>query len=290
MSPSGSQRVTRMLDPHVPGARIAKRFDELAAGGKKALIPYIAAGDPSERMTVELMHALVRGGADLIELGVPFSDPMADGPAIQRAAERAISNGVGLTEIFEMVKQFRCIDTDTPVVLMGYANPIERLGQERFAIAAASAGVDGVLVVDYPPEETDAFVTLLKRHRLAGIYLVAPTTTPARLALIAAVASGYVYYVSLTGVTGAGHLDTDAVAAHLPALRQRFALPIAVGFGIRDAAAAKAISRHADGVVIGSKIVLEIESSPPGQQVQAIESLVRSFRTALDHEDHEESA
>ena len=189
-----------------------------------------------------------------------------------------------------MVQEFRSLDSDTPIVLMGYANPIERLGQERFVRDAALAGVDGVLVVDYPPEETVAFAALLKRQRLDGILLVAPTTTTERLDLIASVASGYLYFVGLTGVTGAGHLDTDAVAAHLPRLREHVAVPIAVGFGIRDGASARAIARHADGVVIGSKIVLEIESSAPDQQVQAIERLIQSFRHALDHEDQKESA
>jgi tryptophan synthase alpha chain len=269
--------------------RIACRFAALKQQGRKALIPYITAGHPSAAMTVELMHALVRGGADVIELGVPFSDPMADGPAIQRAAECAIRNGVGIPEIFAMVREFRSTDHNTPVVLMGYANPIERIGSERFAELAAAVGVDGVLVVDYPPEEAAAFVTLLDQHKLDTIFLLAPTTTSERLDLIAAHASGYLYYVSLTGVTGAAHLDAAQVSARLTGLRERFSLPLVVGFGIRDGISARAVSSHADGVVIGSKMITEIETCPAGEQVLAIERLVRSFRSALDFEEHKES-
>jgi tryptophan synthase alpha chain len=262
--------------------RISQRFEALAAARRTALIPYIAAGDPDPAVTVDLMHALVRGGADVIELGVPFSDPMADGPAIQRASERAIANGVGLAHCIEMVREFRLKDGATPVVLMGYANPIERIGATAFVRQAAEAGVDGVLVVDYPPEESSAFAALLKRHGMDAIYLVAPTTTPARLEMIAAHASGYIYYVALKGVTGAAHLDLDDVAARLPPIRARFSLPIGVGFGIREPASARAVAALADAVVIGSRMVQEIESCPAEEVTQALEALTRSFREALD--------
>jgi tryptophan synthase alpha chain len=262
--------------------RIAERFQTLAASNRPGLIPYIAAGDPSAALTVPLMHALVRGGADVIELGVPFSDPMADGPAIQRASERAIANGVGLSHCIEMVRAFRERDQATPVVLMGYANPIEHMGVAGFVREAARAGVDGVLVVDYPPEESVEFTGLLNSHAMDAIYLVAPTTTPERLELIAQHASGYIYYVALKGVTGASHLDLDDVAAHLPAIRERFALPVGVGFGIRAPDTARAVAGLADAVVIGSRMVQEIESCPAEQVVAALEDLTRSFRAVLD--------
>ena len=262
--------------------RIAERFKALAAADRRALIPYIAAGDPSAALTVPLMHALVRGGADVLELGVPFSDPMADGPAIQRASERAIANGVGLPQCIEMVRRFRDHDPATPVVLMGYANPIEHMGVAGFVREAARAGVDGVLVVDYPPEESATFTALLNSHGMDAIYLVAPTTTPERLELIAEHASGYIYYVALKGVTGASHLDLDDVAAHLPAIRERFSLPVGVGFGIREPATARAVAALADAVVIGSRMVQEIESRPADQVERALEDLTRSYRLALD--------
>lgn len=262
--------------------RIAECFAALATTNRPGLIPYIAAGDPSAPLTVPLMHALVRGGADVIELGVPFSDPMADGPAIQRASERAIANGVGLSHCLEMVREFRAQDQSTPVVLMGYANPIERMGAAAFVREAARAGVDGVLVVDYPPEESAQFTQLLNSHAMDAIHLVAPTTTPERLALIAQHASGYIYYVALKGVTGASHLDLRDVAAHLPAIRERFSLPVGVGFGIREPDTARAVAGLADAVVIGSRMVQEIESRPAAEVVTALEELTRSFRVALD--------
>ncbi|MBV7481944.1 tryptophan synthase subunit alpha [Bordetella sp. BOR01] len=254
--------------------RIAAAFSRVAESGRSAaLIPYIAAGDPSPQATVPLMHALAQAGADIIELGVPFSDPMADGPVIQRAAERAIAQGVGLRRVLELVAQFRRDDTATPVVLMGYANPIERMGQQAFANAAQEAGVDGVLVVDYPPEEIDAFAGQLQACGIAPIFLLAPTSTDARIQAIARIARGYVYYVSLKGVTGSGSLNTDDVAARLALIRRHVSIPVGVGFGIRDAASAQNIARAADAVVIGSKLIETMEqavaTAPAGKQTEA---------------------
>ncbi|GAB2911323.1 tryptophan synthase subunit alpha [Paralcaligenes sp. KSB-10] len=229
--------------------------------GRTALIPYITAGDPSIRATPRLMHALVEAGADVLELGVPFSDPMADGPVIQRAAERAIARGVGLTQVLAMVAEFRLHDTQTPVVLMGYANPIERMGQAVFAAAAQRAGVDGVLVVDYPPEEISEFALELDAAGIAPIFLLAPTSTEERIKKVAGVARGYVYYVSLKGVTGAGHIDTDDVARHVAEIRRHVSVPVGVGFGIRDADSAKRLARVADAVVIGSKLIETMEAA-----------------------------
>jgi len=246
-------------DQHNP--RIAAAFARVAREQRAALIPYVAAGDPAADATVPLMHALVRAGADVIELGVPFSDPSADGPVVQRAAERAIANGVGLSAVLEMVAQFRATNADTPVVLMGYANPIERMGQAEFAARAATAGVDGVLVVDYPPNETSDFNAALQAHGVDMIFLLAPTSTPERIAQVAQVARGYVYYVSLKGVTGAAHLDTDDVASRVQAIRAQVPVPVGVGFGIRDAATAQAVARVADAVVIGSKLIETMETA-----------------------------
>ena len=264
-------------------SRIAGRFNELRGRGRKGLIPYICAGDPSRALTVPLMHALARAGADVIELGVPFSDPMADGPVIQRAAERAIRNGVGLKDTIEMVAEFRKTDTSTPVVLMGYANPIERMGRIAFARAAQAARVDGVLIVDYPPEEAVESSAELKSAGIDPIFLVTPTTTEQRIAAIAAQAAGYLYYVSLRGITGAGHLDVADVAARLPVIRRYSALPIGVGFGIRDAANAQAVAEVADAVVIGSRIIQEIEAATGDRAVQAAERFVAAIRVAIDN-------
>jgi tryptophan synthase alpha chain len=263
-------------------SRIATRFAQLAAQGRKGLIPYIAAGDPSPDLTVPIMHALARAGCDVIELGVPFSDPMADGPVIQRATERAIKQGVGLKQTLGFVAEFRRTDSATPVVLMGYANPIEHLGRARFAEQAAAAGVDGVLVVDYPPEECEDFAADMRAHGIDPIFLLAPTSTDERIARIAKVASGYIYYVSLKGITGAGHLDVDAVAAKLPAIRARARVPVGVGFGVRDAASAQAVARVADAVVIGSRIIQELENTPAAGAVGAVEALVAEMRRAID--------
>jgi tryptophan synthase alpha chain len=262
-------------------SRIAGRFASLRQQGRKGLVPYICAGDPSADLTVPLMHALARAGADVIELGVPFSDPMADGPVIQRAAERAIRNGVGLKATLDFVAQFRRTDTATPVVLMGYANPIERMGREAFARAAQAAGVDGVLVVDYPPEECEEFAGTMRAAGIDPIFLLAPTSTDERIAAVARQASGYLYYVSLKGITGAGHLDTADVAAKLPLIRRVTDVPVGVGFGIRDAATARAVAEVADGVVIGSRIIQEIESNPGGA-VEAVERFLGAIRSALD--------
>nr|WP_073109084.1 tryptophan synthase subunit alpha [Pollutimonas bauzanensis] len=229
--------------------------------GRAALIPYITAGDPSVPATPLLMHALVEAGADVLELGVPFSDPMADGPVIQRAAERAIKRGAGLRKVLEMVAQFRQQDSATPVVLMGYANPIERMGQRAFVDAAARAGVDGVLVVDYPPEEIVDFAAQLGGAQIDPIFLLAPTSTEERIRKVAQVARGYVYYVSLKGVTGAGNIDTADVARRLAQIRKHVSLPVGVGFGIRDADSARRLAEHADAVVIGSKLIETMEQA-----------------------------
>ncbi len=253
-----------------------------ACRGRTALIPYIAAGDPSPQATPELMHALVRAGANVIELGVPFSDPMADGPVIQRAAERAIRNGVGLRQVLELVARFRQSDQQTPVVLMGYANPIERMGQQAFVQAAAQAGVDGVLVVDYPPEEAGGFAALLGQAGIDPIFLLAPTSSQERIQRVAQIARGYVYYVSLKGVTGAGHLDTNEVAQRLQAIRQHVTVPVGVGFGIRDAQSACALGRHADAVVIGSKLIEVMEAAAEQARAQGGDADAAAIRAAHD--------
>ena len=263
-------------------SRIAARFASLRQQGRKGLIPYICAGDPSPALTVPLMHALARAGADVIELGVPFSDPMADGPVIQRAAERAIRNGVGLKATLDIVARFRESDAATPVVLMGYANPIERMGRDAFATKAKAAGVDGVLVVDYPPEECEEFAIVMRGAGIDPIFLLAPTTTDDRIASVARHASGYLYYVSLKGITGAGHLDIASVAAKLPVIRRCTDVPVGVGFGIRDAASAQAVAQVADAVVIGSRIIQEIESNPTEASVDAVERFVAGIRAAID--------
>lgn len=229
--------------------------------GRTALIPYVTAGDPSVAATPVLMHALVKAGADVLELGVPFSDPMADGPVIQRAAERAIKRGTGLRQVLDMVAEFRRTDDVTPVVLMGYANPIERMGQDAFVQFAAQAGVDGVLVVDYPPEEIADFAAQLGSARIDPIFLLAPTSTDERIQKVAQVARGYVYYVSLKGVTGAGHIDTADVTARLEAIRRHVSVPVGVGFGIRDAESAKSLAACADAIVIGSKLIETMEAA-----------------------------
>ncbi|TXD71213.1 tryptophan synthase subunit alpha [Mitsuaria sp. TWR114] len=263
-------------------SRIQATFERLAAAGRKALIPYVTAGDPYADVTVELMLAMAQAGADVIELGVPFSDPMADGPVIQKASERALAKGITLARVLEMVREFRRQDDATPVVLMGYANPVERFGLERFVTEAKAAGVDGVLVVDYPPEECEAFATALKAKGLDPIFLLAPTSTDERVERLGRLASGYVYYVSLKGVTGAGHLDTGAVADAMPRLRRHVKVPLGVGFGIRDGATAAAVARHADAVVIGSALVQLIElQSRDNVAIQAA-AFIRDIRAALD--------
>jgi len=262
--------------------RIDSTFERLRANRRTALIPYVTAGDPSLAVTLEILHALVEAGADVLEIGVPFSDPMADGPVVQRASERALANHVGLKDVLELATNFRARDNTTPIVLMGYANPIEAMGSAAFARRAKTAGVDGVLVVDYPPEEAQDFVRELEAQALAPIFLLAPTTPPARLQAVAAMARGYVYYVSLKGVTGASHLDTDDVARRVTEIRRAVSLPVGVGFGIRDAASACAIAAHADAVVIGSRIIQEIESSTPQAAAQRCATWLAGIREALD--------
>jgi tryptophan synthase alpha chain len=263
-------------------SRIDAAFSRLRAAGRTALIPYVTVGDPSLAHTLPIMHALVAAGADVIELGVPFSDPMADGPVIQRASERALAQHVGLKDVLATVASFRETDTGTPVVLMGYANPIEAMGTVAFADRARAAGVDGVLVVDYPPEEAGEFAALLGERGLAPIFLVSPTTPEARIATIAKVARGYVYYVSLKGVTGAGHLDTAEVARKLSEIRRHVTLPVGVGFGIRDADSARAIARVADAVVIGSRIIQEIGAGAPEGAAARAGAWLAGIRGALD--------
>jgi tryptophan synthase alpha chain len=263
-------------------SRIAAIFDRLARARRKALIPFITAGDPSPAATVPLMHALAQAGADIIELGVPFSDPMADGPVIQRASERALKHGISVETAIEYAAEFRRRDDATGLVLFGYANPIEALGVERFVEKAAAAGVDGVLVVDYPPEECVEFAALLRRHGIDLIFLLAPTSTEARVGRIVALASGYIYYVSLTGVTGAAHLDVADVAARVAAIRRQTTLPVGVGFGIRDGETARAVGALADAVVIGSRLIQEMEEAPPGAAVERAGAFVAGIRRALD--------
>ena len=263
-------------------SRIASTFQALAAQHRTALIPYICAGDPLPDATVEVMLAMAEAGADIIELGVPFSDPMADGPVIQKASERALAKGIGMPQVLGFVRGFRQRNATTPVVLMGYANPIERYGIPRFIADAKAAGVDGVLVVDYPPEEAVEFVAALKAVDLDPIFLLAPTSTEQRMKEVGAIASGYVYYVSLKGVTGAGHLDTDAVAAVLPRIREHVKIPLGVGFGIRDAATAKAVARNADAVVIGSALVQLMEKQTRDTLAPAAAAFIAGVRAALD--------
>ncbi|MEA5098619.1 MAG: tryptophan synthase subunit alpha [Burkholderiaceae bacterium] len=263
-------------------SRIQNTLVALAKQGKKGLIPFITAGDPAPDLTVPLMHALVNGGADIIELGVPFSDPMADGPVIQRASERALKNGVSLRHVLQFVREFRTTNQTTPVVLMGYANPIEHMGVDSFIRAAQDVGVDGVLVVDYPPEESEAFSAALKTAGVDEIFLLAPTSTDERIEKAGKMASGYVYYVSLKGVTGAGNLDLSAVAEMMPRIRRHVSVPIGVGFGIRDAATAKAIASVADAVVIGSRIIQELENTPQDQAAAAVQKFLSGIRKALD--------
>jgi tryptophan synthase alpha chain len=262
--------------------RIDQVFAALRAQKRTALIPFITAGDPDKVSTVPIMHALVDGGADVIELGVPFSDPMADGPVIQRSSERALAKGVSLRDVIAMTAEFRRTNPTTPVVFMGYANPIEAMGHETFVDAAKRAGVDGVLVVDYPPEESGEFSKLLADNGLAPIFLLSPTTPETRIAAVGRLARGYVYYVSLKGVTGAGNLDVGDVAAKLEAIRRHVPVPVGVGFGIRDGASACAVGRVADAVVIGSALVQRIADAGPGAGPAAARAWLGEIRTALD--------
>ena len=262
--------------------RITATFEKLRARKRCALIPFVTAGDPTSEVTVAIMHSLVKAGADVIELGVPFSDPMADGPVIQRSSERALAGGVSLRDVLTMVAQFRKSDGATPVVLMGYANPIERFGLGSFARAAREAGVDGVLIVDYPPEESGPWLEALVDSGIDPIFLLSPTSSDARIEQVARVAKGYIYYVSLKGVTGASHIDTADVEAMIRRIRTHTSIPVGVGFGIRDGETARRVGRVADAVVIGSRIVQEIADSPPASAPERVRALVAQFREAMD--------
>ena len=267
-------------------SRIQAVMAELARQGRKALIPYVTAGDPEPSHTVSVMQALAEGGADIIELGIPFSDPMADGPVIQKASERALARGVGLAQVLAWVAEFRQSNSHTPVVLMGYANPIERFdqkgGPEAFVQAAADAGVDGVLIVDYPPEECETFARQLHARQMDPIFLLAPTSTEQRIREVGRIATGYVYYVSLKGVTGAGHIDTDAVAQAVPRIKAHVKVPVGVGFGIRDGQTARAVGAVSDAVVIGSRLVQLLEAASGDNDVAVARDFMREIRAALD--------
>lgn len=265
-------------------SRIATRFTALQQNSRKALIPYVTAGDPRPETTVSLMHAMVRAGADILELGVPFSDPMAEGPVIQRAMERALEHHVALRDVLAMVTEFRQQDSQTPVLLMGYLNPIEVMGYSVFASAAAGAGVDGVLIVDLPPEEADDLLIELNKHGLDIVFLVSPTTDEARIQKIAKVSSGFIYYVSLKGVTGAGHLDTDEVADRVNRIKAHSNIPVGVGFGIKDAESAARVARVADAVVVGSALVKKVEETGgvTDKLEEAITTLLTDIRTGID--------
>ncbi|MBX9894722.1 MAG: tryptophan synthase subunit alpha [Nitrosomonas sp.] len=262
--------------------RIAQTFNTLKRQNRKALIPFVTAGDPNPQVTVPLMHQLVHSGADIIELGIPFSDPMADGPTIQRSSERALKHHVSLNDVLNMVSEFRQTDSDTPVVLMGYANPVEAMGYEFFAARAKQCGVDGILIVDYPPEESEKWVECLDQQGIDAIFLLSPTTPQQRIEQVAKMARGYVYYVSLKGVTGASHLDLQDVSNMLAMLRQYISLPIGVGFGIRDGATAKAVAGLADAVVVGSRIIEEIEKSTEAEILDKVGHLLNTLRKAID--------
>ena len=265
-------------------SRISRRFKQLGERGRVALIPFVTAGDPDPGVTVPLMHAMVDAGADIIELGVPFSDPMADGPVIQRASERALAHGVSLRDVLAMVARFREADHETPVILMGYLNPIEVMGYEQFAEVAAAAGVDGVLTVDLPPDEADAFLDVLRPREIDSIFLLAPTSTEERIEKICNKAGGFVYYVSVKGITGAGHLSVEAVAEKLQQIRRHTDLPVGVGFGIKDPETAQAVARVGDAVIVGSALVGRIEAlaDTPDRVAPAIEELLSGMREAMD--------
>ncbi len=263
-------------------SRIQQTLDNLKKQNKKALIPFITAGFPDPALTVPLMLALVEGGADIIELGVPFSDPMADGPVIQHATEVALSKGMTLEKLLDLVKIFRQRDTMTPVVLMGYANPIERMGADVFVEKAVASGVDGVLVVDYPPEEAADFAARIRAAGMDMIFLLAPTSTDERIRQVGRMAGGYLYYVSLKGVTGSGNLDVGEVTSRIEKIRKYVTIPVGVGFGIRDAATARALGSVADAVVIGSRIIQELDKTAPENAVDALRAFMTDIRKALD--------
>ncbi len=263
-------------------SRIQTVFAALKSNNKKALIPYITAGDPHPNHTVNLMHTLVKTGADMIELGVPFSDPMADGPVIQRASERALVHKVGLTKVLQMVAEFRQTDNETPIILMGYANPIEAMGSEKFTQLAKTAGIDGVITVDYPPEECKDFIKQLQANDMDSIFLLSPTSDAARVELIVNQASGFLYYVSLKGVTGSANLDIEQVRSRVAEIRQKTNLPIGVGFGVKDSITAKNVAAFADAVVVGSRMVQAIENSNDENLVENVSQLMMELRAAID--------
>ncbi len=263
-------------------SRITNTFKTLKEKNKKALIPYITAGDPHPDLTVSMMHALVDSGADMIELGIPFSDPMADGPTIQRASERALAHHVGLSHVFKMVKTFREYDDKTPIILMGYANPIEAIGAKTFVERAKTSDVDGIITVDYPPEECVEFTKLLKEKNIDSIFLLSPTSELDRVKLIIEQASGFLYYVSLKGVTGAANIDIEQVKSKVGMIRELTDLPIGVGFGVKDAATAKEVAKISDAVVVGSRMVQEIESSNKENLIQNISKLMKELREAVN--------
>jgi tryptophan synthase alpha chain len=265
-------------------SRISTSFEKLKKEGRTALIPYVTAGDPAPGVTVELLHGMVEAGADVIELGVPFSDPMADGPVIQLACERALLHNTRLLDVLAMVAEFRQKDADTPIVLMGYLNPIEILGYQTFAEEAKKAGVDGVLTVDLPPEESGEFNQIMRAHDIDTIYLLAPTTEDERIKYICEHGSGYLYYVSVKGVTGSASLDVQAVADKLDLIREYTTVPLGVGFGIKDAESAKAVSAVADGVIVGSVLVNKIAELVKDQQQIApqVSAIIKDMRVAMD--------
>ncbi|MAM88970.1 MAG: tryptophan synthase subunit alpha [unclassified Hahellaceae] len=265
-------------------SRLKAHFEALEAKGLKALIPYITAGDPNLDATLKLMHALVESGADAIEIGIPFSDPMADGPVIQKACERALASGTSLKKILAMISEFRKDDTSTPLVLMGYLNPLEAMGFQVFTDAAAKAGVDGVLTVDLPPEEAGRLAPMLQAADLDPIFLIAPTTQTARIRTAANNGGGYIYYVSLNGVTGSSKLDVESVRTHVEAIRKESALPVCVGFGIKDAVSARQVAAVSDGVIVGSALVNIIaeHAEQPEQMIEQVKGLMTSIRQALD--------
>jgi tryptophan synthase alpha chain len=266
----------------IVATRIGEKFARLKAQNKKALVTFVTAGDPTREITVPLMHAMVKSGVDVIELGVPFSDPMAEGPVIQRSSERALALGVGMADVFAYVAEFRKTDSVTPIVLMGYANPIEHMGLKKFGDRAKAAGVDGVIVVDYPPEESHELLETMDAVGIDVVYLLSPTSTAERIEMVANVGRGYIYYVSLKGVTGAANIDTAEVAAAVAKIKAKTNLPIGVGFGIRDGETARRVSDVADAVIIGSRIIQEMEKSSPDAAIRNVQTLLQSIRRAMD--------
>jgi tryptophan synthase alpha chain len=268
-------------------SRIKSCFEKLKADGQTALIPYITAGDPEPWVTVPMLHALVEAGANIIELGIPFSDPMSDGPVIQKACERALKNDMSLNHVLDMVKQFREKDAETPIVLMGYANPLEAMGYQAFAEKAQQVGVDGILTVDMPPEESEDFLSIMDKHEIDTIFLIAPTTSAERMAKVAKVSKGFIYYVSIKGVTGTASIDVSEVSEKLAMLRDITSLPLGVGFGIRDGKSAAAVSEVADAVVVGSTLVKCIAEHADNPEVlpQSVAALLAEMRHAINARD-----